>query len=68
VFLDQATASYRLMPDITLLQPVTGDLATQLVDMCPMKVFDIEDLAIGTLRMFIVRLCCEGSPSCASDV
>jgi len=49
------------MPDITLLQPVTGDLATQLVDMCPMKVFDIEDLAIGTLRMFTVRWCCEGS-------
>jgi len=61
VFLDQATASYRLMPDIALLQPVTGDLAAQLVDMCPMKVFDIEDLAIGTLRMFTVRLCCEGS-------
>jgi hypothetical protein len=61
VFLDQATASYRLMPDITLLQPVTGDLATQLVDMCPMKVFDIEDIAIGTLRMFTVRWCCEGS-------
>ena len=39
------------MPDITLLQPVTGDLATHLVDMCPMKVFDIEDLAAGTLHM-----------------
>jgi len=56
------------MPDITLLQPVTGDLATQLVDMCPMKVFDIEDLAAGTLRFFTVRLCCEGSPFLVSNV
>ena len=39
-----ATASYRLMPAIELLKPVEGDDATALVEMCPMKVFDIEDL------------------------
>ena len=39
-----ATASYRLMPDIRFLQPVTGADAEQLKAMCPMQVFDIEDL------------------------
>ena len=39
-----ATASYRLMPDIVLLQPVTDKEADQLKAMCPMGVFDIEDI------------------------
>jgi len=43
-----ATATYRLMPDISFPEPITGDLAKELVDRCPMKVFDIEDLADGT--------------------
>mmetsp|Transcript_39271 Transcript_39271/g.77236 ORF Transcript_39271/g.77236 Transcript_39271/m.77236 type:complete len:356 (+) Transcript_39271:35-1102(+) len=38
------TASYRLMPDVVLNQTVTGDQAAALVDCCPMKVFDIEDM------------------------
>lgn len=39
-----ATASYRLLPEITLLQEVVGEDAKQLQQMCPMQVFDIEDL------------------------
>ena len=42
-----ATASYRLMPDIRLLQSVTDNEADQLKAMCPMGVFDIEDLGGG---------------------
>ena len=42
-----ATASYRLMPDIRLLQPVTDTDADQLKAMCPMGVFDIEDIGGG---------------------
>lgn len=38
-----ATAAYRLLPVISFKQPVTGSDAQKLVDMCPMKVFDIED-------------------------
>lgn len=38
-----ATATYRLMPDISFKQPVTGSKAQELVNLCPMKVFDIED-------------------------
>eukprot|EP00604_Paraphysomonas_vestita_P001650 CAMPEP_0174822714 /NCGR_PEP_ID=MMETSP1107-20130205/17889_1 /TAXON_ID=36770 /ORGANISM="Paraphysomonas vestita, Strain GFlagA" /LENGTH=268 /DNA_ID=CAMNT_0016042471 /DNA_START=167 /DNA_END=973 /DNA_ORIENTATION=- len=39
-----ATASYRLMPDISFFEPVENTLADELVAMCPMGVFDIEDL------------------------
>jgi len=39
-----ATASYRLLPEIILKEPVTGALAYELKNMCPMNVFDIEDL------------------------
>jgi DNA-directed RNA polymerase I and III subunit RPAC1 len=39
-----ATAYYRLMPEITLLKEIRGEKAKQLVELCPMKVFDIEDL------------------------
>lgn len=38
-----ATATYRLLPAISFKQPVIGSDAKKLVDMCPMKVFDIED-------------------------
>ncbi len=37
------TASYRLMPDITILQTQKGSDAKKLVDLCPKNVFDIED-------------------------
>jgi DNA-directed RNA polymerase I and III subunit RPAC1 len=39
-----ATASYRLLPDVQFGSPVTRALATELKEMCPMDVFDIEDV------------------------
>ena len=39
-----ATASYRLLPQIDFKEPLRGDLAEELKGMCPMNVFDIEDL------------------------
>ena len=41
------TASYRLLPEVRLLEPITGDDAKALKDMCPMGVFDIEDMGNG---------------------
>ena len=38
------TAFYRLLPDIQV-NNITGQNARDLVKTCPMKVFDIEDLA-----------------------
>lgn len=40
-----ATASYRLLPRITFHQPVHGPLAAELKALCPLDVFDIEDVA-----------------------
>ena len=37
------TASYRLMPAVTILQPQVGQSAKDLVTLCPKNVFDIED-------------------------
>lgn len=45
-----ATASYRLLPEITFDGPVTGERAQELKSMCPMGVFDIEDMGgVGTV-------------------
>ena len=44
------TAFYRLRPDIRLSQPVTNDDARDLVKLCPMGVFDIEDLGKGKVQ------------------
>ena len=49
-----ATASYRLLPDIRFPTPITGDRAQQLVSMCPMNVFDIEDIR-GTTTAVVSR-------------
>mmetsp|Transcript_23237 Transcript_23237/g.75576 ORF Transcript_23237/g.75576 Transcript_23237/m.75576 type:complete len:370 (-) Transcript_23237:532-1641(-) len=38
-----ATAWYRLLPRIDLVEEVTGDLADSLVKKCPMDCFDIEE-------------------------
>eukprot|EP00455_Lapot_gusevi_P012106 TRINITY_DN1567_c0_g2_i1.p1 TRINITY_DN1567_c0_g2~~TRINITY_DN1567_c0_g2_i1.p1 ORF type:complete len:386 (+),score=87.13 TRINITY_DN1567_c0_g2_i1:96-1160(+) len=50
-----ATASYRLLPDIVFLQPVENELADELVQKCPMQVFDIEDLGNGQRRASVAR-------------
>jgi DNA-directed RNA polymerase I and III subunit RPAC1 len=39
-----ATASYRLLPRITFRQPVVEQEARELKKLCPMDVFDIEDI------------------------
>jgi DNA-directed RNA polymerase I and III subunit RPAC1 len=48
-----STASYRLLPEITFKEPVTGADAKALVDLCPMNVFDIEDL--GKVKRAVVK-------------
>lgn len=39
-----ATASYRLLPDIKIVHEATGSLAEEIKNVCPMGVFDIEDI------------------------
>lgn len=41
-----ATASYRMLPKIDLVKPVTGDRAHALKERCPLNVFDIEDMVL----------------------
>ena len=48
------TASYRLLPQIELKEPVKGKRAAALVSTCPMGVFDIED---GMVRASNPRNC-----------
>lgn len=50
-----ATASYRLLPEIVLAQEIKNEKAEQLVAMCPMNVFDIEDLGKGQKRAKVAR-------------
>lgn len=42
------TAFYRLLPEITLEQPILDAKAEELVKTCPMGVFDLEDLGSHT--------------------
>eukprot|EP00252_Welwitschia_mirabilis_P010863 TRINITY_DN2446_c0_g1_i1.p1 TRINITY_DN2446_c0_g1~~TRINITY_DN2446_c0_g1_i1.p1 ORF type:complete len:372 (-),score=71.85 TRINITY_DN2446_c0_g1_i1:77-1192(-) len=39
-----ATATYRMLPEVVLLEGIENADAEELVRKCPMKVFDIEDL------------------------
>eukprot|EP00904_Undaria_pinnatifida_P009873 jgi/Undpi1/6015/HiC_scaffold_2.g01289.m1 len=50
-----ATASYRLLPVITLKEDVEGEEAEELVAKCPLNVFDIEDLGGGDKRATVAR-------------
>lgn len=53
-----ATASYRLLPHITFREPVTGEAASELKALCPMDVFDIEDVdGVPTARTARPRSC-----------
>lgn len=45
-----ATASYRLLPVITLKEEIQGQDAEELVAKCPLDVFDIEDMGGGSKR------------------
>eukprot|EP01111_Echinosteliopsis_oligospora_P001486 TRINITY_DN1223_c0_g1_i1.p1 TRINITY_DN1223_c0_g1~~TRINITY_DN1223_c0_g1_i1.p1 ORF type:complete len:367 (+),score=91.09 TRINITY_DN1223_c0_g1_i1:109-1209(+) len=49
------TASYRLLPEINFKDDVKGAEAEELVQVCPMKVFDIEDLGKGQTRAVVAR-------------
>eukprot|EP01116_Phalansterium_solitarium_P003805 TRINITY_DN14632_c0_g1_i1.p1 TRINITY_DN14632_c0_g1~~TRINITY_DN14632_c0_g1_i1.p1 ORF type:complete len:371 (+),score=115.02 TRINITY_DN14632_c0_g1_i1:130-1242(+) len=50
-----STASYRLMPDISILKPIMDDEAEELKKVCPMGVFDIEDLGKGHKKSVVAR-------------
>ncbi len=50
-----ATARYRMLPEVVLLEDVGDDLAEELVQKCPMKVFDIEDFGGGRKKAKVVR-------------
>jgi DNA-directed RNA polymerase I and III subunit RPAC1 len=39
-----STTYYRLVPDIKFKEDITGEDAVELVNICPMGVYDIEDL------------------------
>lgn len=39
-----ATAKYRMLPEVNILEDVEGKLAEELVQKCPANVFDIEDM------------------------
>lgn len=46
-----ATAWYRMLPEVVLLQEVKDEKAEELVKKCPVKVFDIEDVGNGKRAM-----------------
>jgi len=50
-----STATYRLLPEISFKTDITGADADELVNICPMKVFDIEDLGKGAKRAVVAR-------------
>ena len=54
-----ATVSYRLLPSISFPDKVRGKEAKALVDMCPMKVFDIEDSVAVVTRPRDCTMCRE---------
>ncbi|KAL8462188.1 hypothetical protein ACS0TY_033307 [Phlomoides rotata] len=45
-----ATAWYRMLPEVVLLQEIEGQEAEELVSKCPVKVFDIEDIGKGKIK------------------
>ena len=52
------TASYRLLPEVTIPKPLTGEAAQQLHAMCPTGVFDIEELGgVPTAKVARPRNC-----------
>ncbi|KAK7305273.1 hypothetical protein VNO77_43175 [Canavalia gladiata] len=45
-----ATAWYRMLPEVVLLEDVEDELAEELKNKCPANVFDIEDIGKGRTR------------------
>ncbi|KAL3851118.1 hypothetical protein ACJIZ3_013000 [Penstemon smallii] len=50
-----ATAWYRMLPEVVLLQEIRDEKAEELVKKCPVKVFDIEDIGKGRKRATVSR-------------
>lgn len=50
-----ATARYRMLPEVVLLEDVQDELAVELVEKCPVNVFDIEDLSKGRKKAVVAR-------------
>jgi DNA-directed RNA polymerase I and III subunit RPAC1 len=42
-----STAYYRLVPNIVIKEEITGNDAEELKNLCPVGVYDIEDLGKG---------------------
>lgn len=49
-----ATAWYRMLPEVVLLEEIEDEVAEELKAKCPVKVFDIEDIA-GKKRLTVAR-------------
>jgi DNA-directed RNA polymerase I and III subunit RPAC1 len=53
-----ATARYRMLPEVNLMEDIQGKLAEELVKKCPVGVFDIEDMgAVKKARVAKPRNC-----------
>ena len=50
-----STAFYRLLPQIDIKQKIKGEDAEELKKLCPMKVFDIEEMGNAIVKN--ERLC-----------
>ncbi|WJX31449.1 hypothetical protein P8452_19874 [Trifolium repens] len=50
-----ATAWYRMLPEVVLMEDVMDEKAEELVNKCPAKVFDIEDIGEGRRRARVVN-------------
>ncbi|KAI4307843.1 hypothetical protein L6164_030980 [Bauhinia variegata] len=50
-----ATAWYRMLPEVVLLEEVKDELAEELKNKCPVGVFDIEDIGKGKRRATVAR-------------
>lgn len=49
------TAYYRLMPDIRIVQQIENDDAKELKALCPLGVFDIEDIGKNKKRAIVAN-------------
>lgn len=50
-----ATAWYRMLPEVLLLEELEDELAEELKNKCPKEVFDIEDIANGKKKATVAR-------------
>ncbi|KAG2682624.1 hypothetical protein I3760_11G199700 [Carya illinoinensis] len=50
-----ATAWYRMLPEVVLLEEIEDELAENLKSKCPVGVFDIEDIGNGKKRLNVAR-------------